>query len=179
MDQSHNAEYYKNSGPNTGINNNYNNSNSGLIPHNSNSSSSSSSGYNNNNHYDVFYQKSFIDENEENDTDRIEIKDFRAYSSIYSHPNSNSIINTNTSMIATMNSKFNSNNNTNNRINQNHHMPLCYASIAASPSFNPSRKFCSVCGYIGTYTCTRCGCRYCCSKCLASHKETRCLKFAY
>ena len=70
MDQSHNAEYYKNSGPNAGINNNYNNSNHGLIPHNS--SSSSSSGYNNNNHYDVFYQKSFIDENEEKDTDRIE-----------------------------------------------------------------------------------------------------------
>jgi hypothetical protein len=35
-----------------------------------------------------------------------------------------------------------------------------------------------VCGTWGHYTCTRCGQRYCCSKCLSTHKETRCLKMA-
>jgi HIT zinc finger len=56
---------------------------------------------------------------------------------------------------------------------------LPYLSIAALPSKSATRHFCSVCGYFGTYTCTRCGCRFCCTKCLASHKETRCLKFSY
>ena len=56
---------------------------------------------------------------------------------------------------------------------------LPYLSIAALPSKTSTRYFCSVCGYFGTYTCTRCGCRFCCTKCLLSHKETRCLKFSY
>lgn len=56
---------------------------------------------------------------------------------------------------------------------------LPYLSIAALPSKSATRHFCSVCGFFGTYTCTRCGCRFCCSRCLASHKETRCLKFSY
>jgi HIT zinc finger len=56
---------------------------------------------------------------------------------------------------------------------------LPYLSIAALPSKSATRYFCSVCGFFGTYTCTRCGCRFCCTKCLASHKETRCLKFSY
>ena len=56
---------------------------------------------------------------------------------------------------------------------------LPYLSIAALPSKSSTRYFCSVCGYFGTYTCTRCGCRFCCTKCLLSHKETRCLKFSY
>ena len=57
--------------------------------------------------------------------------------------------------------------------------PPSYISVAALPSARPTRAFCSVCGYTGQYTCTRCGCRFCSSKCLASHRETRCLKFAY
>jgi HIT zinc finger len=57
--------------------------------------------------------------------------------------------------------------------------PPSYISVAALPSTRPARAFCSVCGYTGQYTCTRCGCRFCSSKCLSSHRETRCLKFAY
>ena len=122
-------------------------------------SSSSSSGSRN---CDAYYQKSFRDENDEIDPDQIEIKDFNTHSSIYVPSNLNSNI------------KFNSNVNSRNNFNS-----LNYMNIAALPSNQPPRKFCSVCGYIGTYACTRCGCRYCCSKCLASHKETRCLKFSY
>ena len=53
-----------------------------------------------------------------------------------------------------------------------------YDMIAAAPSKIPSRKFCSVCGYIGQYTCTRCGSRFCSIRCNSNHKETRCLKFS-
>ncbi|CAN0245737.1 unnamed protein product [Ectocarpus sp. 12 AP-2014] len=51
-------------------------------------------------------------------------------------------------------------------------------SIEAPVSKHPPRAFCSVCGYHGLYTCTRCGSRFCSSKCCEQHKETRCLKFA-
>jgi zinc finger HIT domain-containing protein 1 len=34
-----------------------------------------------------------------------------------------------------------------------------------------------VCGLPSNYTCTSCGTRYCCLKCLSTHQETRCLKF--
>eukprot|EP00752_Nemacystus_decipiens_P011038 g9807.t1 len=51
-------------------------------------------------------------------------------------------------------------------------------SIEAPDSKHPPRPFCSVCGYHGLYTCTRCGSRFCSSKCSEQHKETRCLKFA-
>ena len=57
-------------------------------------------------------------------------------------------------------------------------MTVCYASISAPPSMNPARHFCSVCGYFGNYTCTRCGMRFCCIKCNKNHKETRCLKMS-
>ncbi|CAN0363103.1 unnamed protein product [Pylaiella littoralis] len=50
--------------------------------------------------------------------------------------------------------------------------------IEAPMSKQPPRAFCSVCGYHGLYTCTRCGSRFCSSKCSEQHKETRCLKFA-
>lgn len=52
-----------------------------------------------------------------------------------------------------------------------------YYSINAVPSELPSRKFCSVCGLEGIYSCLRCGMRYCNIKCQNQHKETRCLKF--
>ena len=39
------------------------------------------------------------------------------------------------------------------------------------------RNFCCVCGFKAPYTCVVCGMRYCCSSCLTTHKDTRCLKF--
>eukprot|EP01100_Stratorugosa_tubuloviscum_P008407 TRINITY_DN3504_c0_g2_i1.p1 TRINITY_DN3504_c0_g2~~TRINITY_DN3504_c0_g2_i1.p1 ORF type:complete len:197 (-),score=65.67 TRINITY_DN3504_c0_g2_i1:47-637(-) len=52
-----------------------------------------------------------------------------------------------------------------------------YFSAAASPSIFPARNFCSVCGILSNYTCTRCGQKYCSIKCNKTHSETRCLKF--
>lgn len=54
-----------------------------------------------------------------------------------------------------------------------------YHTIAAKPSVFPARQcFCSVCGYRGSYSCTRCGSKFCSIKCNESHKETRCFKFS-
>jgi len=53
-----------------------------------------------------------------------------------------------------------------------------YKTIAAPPSIYPPRHFCSVCGFFGSYTCPRCGLRFCSLRCQATHKETRCVKFA-
>lgn len=39
------------------------------------------------------------------------------------------------------------------------------------------RHFCCVCGFQAPYTCITCGTRYCCSSCLKTHKDTRCLKW--
>lgn len=39
------------------------------------------------------------------------------------------------------------------------------------------RHFCCVCGFQAPYTCVTCGMRYCCSSCLRTHKDTRCLKW--
>ncbi|KAI9596006.1 hypothetical protein BDF19DRAFT_439338 [Syncephalis fuscata] len=52
-----------------------------------------------------------------------------------------------------------------------------YLTAAIGPSTQPSRKFCSVCGFVAGYTCTRCGMQYCTLNCLETHKETRCMKF--
>eukprot|EP01040_Poterioochromonas_malhamensis_P001969 gene1969-2105_t len=52
-----------------------------------------------------------------------------------------------------------------------------YYSVAAGPStIPPRRKFCTICGYLGDYSCVRCGSRYCSIKCYESHQETKCLK---
>jgi len=56
------------------------------------------------------------------------------------------------------------------------HVPT-YLTVVAAPSSRPIRFFCSVCGHVGTYTCTRCGSRYCCSQCYQTHQDTRCLKW--
>uniref|UniRef100_A0A3B4YMX6 Zinc finger, HIT-type containing 1 n=1 Tax=Seriola lalandi dorsalis TaxID=1841481 RepID=A0A3B4YMX6_SERLL len=48
-----------------------------------------------------------------------------------------------------------------------------YLSAAAPPSSLPPRHFCCVCGFPSHYTCTTCGGRYCCSRCLSTHRETR------
>uniref|UniRef100_A0A3B3WCU5 HIT-type domain-containing protein n=1 Tax=Poecilia mexicana TaxID=48701 RepID=A0A3B3WCU5_9TELE len=52
-----------------------------------------------------------------------------------------------------------------------------YLSAAAPPSSLPPRLFCCVCGFPSHYTCTTCGGRYCSSRCLLTHRETRCLKW--
>lgn len=52
-----------------------------------------------------------------------------------------------------------------------------YSSASVSESNFPDRHFCAVCGYISAYTCTSCGTRYCCIRCLATHHDTRCLKW--
>lgn len=51
-----------------------------------------------------------------------------------------------------------------------------YVTAAAPPSKFPERHFCAVCGFPSTYTCTSCGTRYCCLRCLSVHQDTRCLK---
>jgi len=48
--------------------------------------------------------------------------------------------------------------------------------INAAPSKLPSRKFCSVCGLSGVYSCTRCGSKCCSQKCMSHHKESLCLR---
>ncbi|KAF5826617.1 hypothetical protein DUNSADRAFT_2537 [Dunaliella salina] len=54
----------------------------------------------------------------------------------------------------------------------------CYTNAAAGPPLcGAPRKFCSVCGNLSSYKCTRCGSRYCCRRCYSTHTETRCLKF--
>jgi zinc finger HIT domain-containing protein 1 len=51
-------------------------------------------------------------------------------------------------------------------------------SLYSGPSTRPQRHFCSVCGFFASYTCSRCGLRFCCLRCQHTHKETRCIKFA-
>ncbi|CAO3628792.1 unnamed protein product [Mucor fragilis] len=53
----------------------------------------------------------------------------------------------------------------------------CYQNCQVQPSIYPARKFCSVCGYASEYKCLKCGMKYCSTKCLATHMETRCLKW--
>ncbi|RYH31964.1 hypothetical protein EON65_01490 [archaeon] len=54
-----------------------------------------------------------------------------------------------------------------------------YYTIAAQPSqVTSNHPFCSVCGYLGNYTCIRCGSRFCSVRCNNSHSETRCMKFS-
>lgn len=54
---------------------------------------------------------------------------------------------------------------------------LCYTGAQASESKLPERHFCAVCGFPSNYTCTVCGTRYCCIRCLGVHQDTRCLKW--
>lgn len=69
------------------------------------------------------------------------------------------------------------NNNNNNNSGGSEEQRVTYASAAAPPSVRPPRHFCAVCGFPSTYTCTSCGVRYCCIKCLGTHRDTRCLKW--
>ncbi|EGC31457.1 hypothetical protein DICPUDRAFT_156709 [Dictyostelium purpureum] len=58
------------------------------------------------------------------------------------------------------------------------HVPT-YISVQSKPSSFPQRHFCSICGYIGSYTCKQCSSRYCCEKCYGVHSETRCKSSVY
>jgi len=52
-----------------------------------------------------------------------------------------------------------------------------YHTGGAAASKYPSRKFCSICGYWGSYACDKCGELYCEISCREVHLETRCLKY--
>uniref|UniRef100_I3JNP8 Zinc finger, HIT-type containing 1 n=2 Tax=Oreochromis TaxID=8139 RepID=I3JNP8_ORENI len=50
--------------------------------------------------------------------------------------------------------------------------------VSHTPPFSlTAHHFCCVCGFPSHYTCTTCGGRYCSTKCLCTHRETRCLKW--
>lgn len=55
--------------------------------------------------------------------------------------------------------------------------PSYLTATVGPPSTTSTRKFCSVCGDKSPYTCTRCGARYCTTRCYVIHTDTRCLKF--
>ncbi|XP_030754266.1 zinc finger HIT domain-containing protein 1 [Sitophilus oryzae] len=53
-----------------------------------------------------------------------------------------------------------------------------YMDIQCGESQLPSRHFCAVCGFLGQYNCLSCGTRYCSIRCMETHMDTRCLKWA-
>jgi len=55
--------------------------------------------------------------------------------------------------------------------------PSYLTAMVGPPRTRSARTLCSVCGDVGSYTCTRCGARYCCMRCYGVHTDTRCLKF--
>lgn len=48
--------------------------------------------------------------------------------------------------------------------------------LVVRPPKYPVKTLCSICGYQGVYSCTKCGLKYCSLACDLTHKETRCLK---
>ncbi|XP_020589151.1 SWR1 complex subunit 6 [Phalaenopsis equestris] len=56
-------------------------------------------------------------------------------------------------------------------------VPTYWRAAVGPPTSSSRRYFCSVCGFIGNYTCVRCGVRFCSSRCQVIHNDTRCLKF--
>ncbi|KAL1495032.1 hypothetical protein ABEB36_010518 [Hypothenemus hampei] len=53
-----------------------------------------------------------------------------------------------------------------------------YMDIQCEESQLPARHFCAVCGFLGQYNCLSCGTRYCSIRCMETHVDTRCLKWA-
>lgn len=53
-----------------------------------------------------------------------------------------------------------------------------YMDIQCEDSQLPPRHFCAVCGFLGQYNCLSCGTRYCSIRCMETHMDTRCLKWA-
>ncbi|CAM6127903.1 unnamed protein product [Calypogeia fissa] len=56
-------------------------------------------------------------------------------------------------------------------------VPTYLRAAVGPPSSAARRHFCSVCGYLAPYTCTKCGTKFCSSRCKMVHDDTRCLKF--
>jgi len=54
-----------------------------------------------------------------------------------------------------------------------------YLTAASKPSPLPARNFCSICGYLSTYTCKQCSSKYCSIKCFNNHVEYRCKRSLY
>lgn len=57
------------------------------------------------------------------------------------------------------------------------HIPSYLRAAVGPPSSTSRRHFCTVCGFTATYTCVRCGMRFCSRRCQNIHNDTRCLKF--
>jgi zinc finger HIT domain-containing protein 1 len=57
--------------------------------------------------------------------------------------------------------------------------PHYWSSEATPSSFTAKRTFCAVCGNFAKYRCTRCREPNCGLRCLRTHNELRCLKFAW
>ena len=52
-----------------------------------------------------------------------------------------------------------------------------FLTVRSHPSNYPGRKFCSICGLIAPYGCSRCRERYCSLKCQEIHRDIKCLNF--
>ncbi|KAL2629399.1 hypothetical protein R1flu_014085 [Riccia fluitans] len=57
------------------------------------------------------------------------------------------------------------------------HLPSYLRAAVGPPSSGARRHFCTVCGYLASYTCTLCGARFCSCRCKVVHNDTRCQKF--
>ncbi|MED6179579.1 SWR1 complex subunit 6 [Stylosanthes scabra] len=57
------------------------------------------------------------------------------------------------------------------------HVPSYLRAAVGPPSSTSRRYFCTVCGFSASYTCVRCGMRFCSYRCQNVHNDTRCLKF--
>ncbi|KAF5200185.1 Zinc finger hit domain-containing protein [Thalictrum thalictroides] len=57
------------------------------------------------------------------------------------------------------------------------HIPSYLRAAVGPPSSTSRRHFCAVCGFTATYTCVRCGMRFCSGRCQVIHNDTRCQKF--
>lgn len=53
-----------------------------------------------------------------------------------------------------------------------------YVDMACGDTDAPYRHFCAVCGFFSQYVCLSCGMRYCGIRCMDTHMDTRCLKWA-
>jgi len=52
-----------------------------------------------------------------------------------------------------------------------------YVTAQSLTSRYPVRPLCSVCGTRAPHSCAQCGARFCCVKCMNTHRETRCMRF--
>lgn len=64
------------------------------------------------------------------------------------------------------------------RVEAKENKRLTYMDIQCEESDMPPRHFCAVCGFLGQYSCLSCGMRYCSIRCMDTHIDTRCLKWA-